>query len=178
MGSVQPGMMSEGQMWELAVLRRQELWHPESPRRARRGGAALLVLVGLASAGGACGIAGDVVSVGTCAHFVATVRTSEPSYAPGQTVIITVSQANDGPGCVTPPRPCGDPAAFASAYNSAGEDVWDYDAGKTIPGIASCPPEFAPGQPLPGVHSRGCRLPTGVVMAPTMAGPWLMAVSR
>ena len=134
------GMMSEGQMWELAVLRRQELWHPEPPRRARRGGAALLVLAGLASAGAACGLAGDgSVPVG-CAHFVTTVRTSEPSYAPGQTVIITVTQANDGPACTLPPQPCGPPVALASAYNPAGKDVWDAGAQKTFPGIATCPP--------------------------------------
>src|SRR5215469_8762389 len=125
-------MMSEGQMWELAVLRRQELWHPEPPRRARRGGAALLVLAGLASAGAACGLAGDgSVPVG-CAHFVTTVRTSEPSYAPGQTVITTVTQANDGPACTLPPQPCGPPVALASAYNPAGKDVWDAGAQKTF----------------------------------------------
>lgn len=132
--------MSEGQMWELAGLRRQELWHPESPRRARRGGAALLVLVGLASAGAGGGLAGDGIAVGSCAHFVATVRTSERSYAAGQAVIITVTQANDGPGCTLPPQPCGDPTASASAYNPAGEDVWDAGASKTFPHIGTCPP--------------------------------------
>jgi hypothetical protein len=73
---------------------------------------------------------------------VATVRASEPSYAPGHTVIISVTQANDGPACTTPPQPCGPPAAVASAYNSAGEDVWDAGADKTI-GLtgATCPPK-------------------------------------
>lgn len=98
------------------------------------------MLVVLVSAGAACGLAGDGVSAGSCAHFVAAVRTSEPSYAPGQLVIISVIQANDGPGCTIPPQPCGPPAAFASAYNPAGEDVWDSDASKTIPGTEiTCP---------------------------------------
>jgi hypothetical protein len=138
--------MSEGQMWGLAGLRPRVVWHPELRRRGRRGGAALLVLGVLASAGAAGCLAGDGVSVGSCAHFVASVRTSEPSYAPGQPVIISVTQANDGPGCVTAPLTCGPPPAFASAYNSAGDDVWDYGASKAIPGNITCPPEPAPGQ--------------------------------
>ena len=148
--------MSDGQMWDLAGLRRRELWHPESPRRARRGGATLLALVVLASAGAASGIAGDGVSIGSCAHFVTTVRTSEPSYAPGQTVIITVTQANDGPGCTMPPQPCWPwpPAAFASAYNPAGEDVWDYGARKTIPGThITCPPGPGPSMTWTAYYS-------------------------
>jgi hypothetical protein len=97
------------------------------------------VLVGLASAGAACGLAGDVtVFVGSCTHFVTTVRTNEPSYAPGQTVIISVTQANDGPACTIPPQPCGPPSASVSAYNSAGQDVWDYGAHKTMLGHITC----------------------------------------
>jgi hypothetical protein len=112
----------------------------QKPRgRSRRGWATVLVLAGLASAGAACGLAGDLtVFVGSCAHFVTTVRTNEPSYAPGQTVILSVTQANDGPACALPPQPCGPPSASVSAYNSAGEDVWDYGARKTVPGHITC----------------------------------------
>jgi hypothetical protein len=136
--------VSDGQIWDLAGLRPHVVWHPE-PARTRRGGASLLVLVVLASAGGACGLAGDrPVSLASCAHFVAAVRTSQPSYASGQTVIITVTQANDGPACTIPPQPCGPPAAFASARNSAGKDVWDSSASKTSPGVGTCPPGPVP----------------------------------
>src|SRR5260221_11529034 len=133
--------MSEGQMWDLVGLRPQVGWHPERRRRARRGGATLLVLVGLASAGAACGLAADgLVSGSSCAHFVTTVRTSEPSYAPGQTVIISVTQANEGPGCTIPPQACGPPLALASAHNSAGKDDRDYGAHKTFAGThITCP---------------------------------------
>jgi hypothetical protein len=116
---------------------------PWRPRGSQRGWAAPLVLVALASTGAGCSLGGDgAVFVGSCTHFVATVRASEPSYAPGHTVIISVTQANDGPACTTPPQPCGPPAAVASAYNSAGEDVWDAGADKTI-GLtgATCPPK-------------------------------------
>jgi len=96
--------------------------------------------------GAAWGLGGDgLVSVGSCAHFVTAVRTSEPSYAPGQTVIITVTQTNDGPLCAIPPQPCGPPQAYASAYNPAGKDVWDAGARKTFPGYNTCPgPEPVP----------------------------------
>jgi hypothetical protein len=122
MGSVQPGM-SEGL---------------ESRRRSRRGWAALAVLAGLASAGAAWGFAADQTALGPCGHFVTTMRTSHPSYAPGQAVIVTVTQVNAGPACSIPPQLCGPPQVLASAYNSAGEDVWDYGAQKTIPGQATC----------------------------------------
>jgi hypothetical protein len=141
-------------MWDLAGLRPRVAWHPESGRRARRRRAGLLVLLVLASAGAACGFAGDAVSVGSCAHFLATVRTSEPSYAPGQPVIISVTQANDGPGCTIPPQPCGPPVAYASAYNPAGDDVWDSDASKTIPGTeGTCPPGPVPSMTWTAYYS-------------------------
>src|SRR5215472_8503616 len=55
-------------------------------RDGRRPSATLLVLAML---GGGWVLGGDgLVSVGSCAQFVTTVRTSEPSYAPGQAVII------------------------------------------------------------------------------------------
>jgi hypothetical protein len=139
--------MSEGQLWDLAGLHSQVAWHPAPRGRAPRGGASLLVLLALAYTGAACGLAGDgIVSVGSCAHFVATVRTNEPSYAPGQAVIITVTQANDGPACTIPPQPCGPPSAFVSAYNAAGKDVWDPGAHETIRTLlgATCPPEPGP----------------------------------
>lgn len=133
-------------MWDLAGLRPQMVWHRAPRMSARRGGTALLVLVVLASAGGACGLAGDEASPGSCTHFVAAVRTSEPSYAPGQTVIISVTQANDGPVCTIPPQPCGTPVAFTTAYNAAGKDVWDPGARKTNWGleVGDCPPEPGP----------------------------------
>jgi hypothetical protein len=131
------------------------LWRPtKSPRRW----AVPLVLVALAFTGAGCSLGGDgTVFVGSCAHFVATVRTSEPSYAPGQTVIISVTEANDGPACTTPPATCAPPAAFAaiaSAYNSAGKDVWDNGATKTHPGQVSClwEPASLPNTPWPA-HS-------------------------
>jgi len=130
MGSVQPGMRDV----------------QESPRRSRRGRAALMVLAGLASAGAVGGLAGDETAfVGSCGHFVTTVRTSEPSYAPGQVVIVTVTQANDGPACSIPPQPCGPPQAQVSAYNAAGEDVWDYGARKTSPIQITCGLDDGPG---------------------------------
>jgi hypothetical protein len=116
MGPVQRGM-SEGR---------------KPRRRSRRGWAALVALAGLASAGTVWGLAGDEpASAASCGHFVTTVRPSEPSYEPGRTVIITITQANDGPACTIPHQPCGPPQAVVSAYNSAGEDVWDYGASKT-----------------------------------------------
>ena len=122
MGSVQPGM-SEG---------RKSRW------RSRRGWAVLVVLAGLASAGAAWGFAADQAALGPCGHIVTTMRASEPSYAPGHAVIVTVTQVNAGPACSIPPQLCGPPQVLASAYNSAGEDVWDYGAQKTIPGHATC----------------------------------------
>jgi hypothetical protein len=65
-------------------------------------------------------------------------RTSQPGYAPGQAVIVTVTQANDGPACFIPPQLCGPPQAHASAYNPAGKDVWDYGALKTTPNVGTC----------------------------------------
>jgi hypothetical protein len=143
-------------MWGLVGLRPQAVWHPAPQRRARRGGAALLVLVVLASAGAACGLAGDgMVSAGSCAHFVTTVRTNEGSYAPGQMVIISVTQANDGPVCTIPPQPCGPPSAFVSAYGALGKDVWVPGAHKIIRGLAvgTCPPEPGPSMTWPALSS-------------------------
>jgi hypothetical protein len=131
----------------------------KSRRRSRRGWATPLVLVALASAGAACGRVGSTqvgvgtVSAGSCEHLVATVRTSETSYAPGQTVIISVTQANEGPACDAPPPPCGLPP-FASAYNSAGEDVWDYGASKTLGGPPLCLPGPAPSTAWPARYSH------------------------
>jgi hypothetical protein len=102
-------------------------------RRFRRGCFSLVVLAALASGSAAWGLAGDeTVFAGACAHFLTTVKTSEPSYAPGQTVIIIVTQTNDGPACTIPPQPCGPPWASASARNPAGQDVWDAGAHKTF----------------------------------------------
>jgi hypothetical protein len=90
---------------------------------------------------------------------VTTVRTNESSYAPGQTVIISVTQANQGPTCYgIPPEWCGNLQAFASAYNSAGEDVWDYGASKTIPGLNTCPFPPAPGPGWPARYSNTQKL--------------------
>jgi hypothetical protein len=116
----------------------------KSRRRSQRGWATPLVLVALACTGAACGLAGWTVwttvgAAGSCEHLVTTVRTSESSYAPGQTVIISVTQANEGPACSTPPQPCG-PQTLVSAYNSAGEDVWDYGASKFEGQITCFPP--------------------------------------
>jgi hypothetical protein len=98
----------------------------------------------LASAGAGWDLAGDETAlVGPCRHFLATLRTSKPSYAPGQPVAVTVTQVNDGPTCTIPPQVCGPPHALVTAYNSAGVDVWDGDARKTIPGGNTC----APGGP-------------------------------
>lgn len=111
----------------------------KSLRGSRRLWAAALVLAALASAGAACTYAAGVwpfSTTGPCQQLMSTVRTSASSYAPGQTVIISVTLANEGPTCTTPPQPCEPPPA-ASAYNSAGEDVWDYGAGK-FTGIPTC----------------------------------------
>jgi hypothetical protein len=174
--------MSEGQMWGLAGLRPQMVWRQAPRRTAERGGATLLALVVLASTGAASGLAGDgIISPGSCEHFVATVRTNEPGYAPGQTVIISVTQTNDGVVCNIPPQPCPAPVAVAAAYNSGGEDVWDPGAQKTIssPIVATCAPDLGPpvtwaahssdtqkfvwsedqctlGQGLPGHVNPGC----------------------
>jgi len=116
-----------------------EGWKPR--RRSPRGGAALLLLAGLASAGGVVGISGDGPVAGrSCDYLVATVRTNESSYAPGQTVIISVTQGNDGPACSTLTPPCGPTAPVAAAYNSGGEAVWVYGVGKTVMGPPLCFP--------------------------------------
>jgi hypothetical protein len=118
------------------------------PRRSRNGRAVSLTLFALAPAVAACGYGGAATSfpAGNCDHFVTTVRTSEPSYARGQAVIVSVTQANEGSACNgIPPQWCGTLHAFASAYNSAGEDVWDYGASKTVPGQTTCPFVPAPG---------------------------------
>lgn len=83
-----------------------------------------------------------------------TVRTDKSSYAPGQTVMISVTQVNEGPACHgIPPDWCGTLQAFASAINPAGDDVWDYGAGKTIPGQVTCPFVAAPGPRWPAGYS-------------------------
>jgi hypothetical protein len=123
----------------------------KSRRRYRRGRTALLVLVALASAGAACSYAVGAwpfSTIGPCRQLVSTVRTSASSYAPGQTVIISATLANEGPTCTTPPQQCEPPPAV-SAYNSAGQDVWDYGAGK-FTGIPTCvvnpPPQTWPAR--------------------------------
>ena len=114
-------------------------WRPR--RRSPRGGAPLLLLAGLASAGGVVGISGDGPVAGrSCDYLVATVRTNESSYAPGQTVIISVTQGNEGPACSTVTPPCGPTAPVAAAYNSGGEAVWVYGVGKTVMGPPLCFP--------------------------------------
>jgi hypothetical protein len=135
----------------------------KSRSKSRRGWAAPIMLVALASTGAACGQAGGtVLPAGACEHFVTTVRTSEPSYAPGQTVIVSVTQANEGPTCYgLPPEWCGTLRAFASAYNSAGEDVWDYGASKTVPGFNTCPFAPAPGPEWPADYSNTQNLEWG-----------------
>jgi hypothetical protein len=90
---------------------------------------------------------------------VTTVRTNESSYAPGQTVLISVTQVNEGPACNgIPPQWCGNLQAFASVYNSADEDVWDYGASKTIPGFNTCPFAPAPGPGWPTHYSNTQKL--------------------
>jgi hypothetical protein len=123
-----------------------------SRRRSRRGRAAALVLAALAAAGavGSYATGWPFPAVGPCEHLVSTVRTSEPGYARGQTVIISVTLANEGPACTTPPQPCGPPPA-PSAYDTAGEDVWDYGAGK-FTGIPTCIISPTP-QAWPAHHS-------------------------
>jgi hypothetical protein len=114
-------------------------------KRSRRGWVSLLLLAMVASAGGASSVTGDQTSfVGACAHFMTTVKTSEPSYARGQMVMITVTQANDGPACTIPPQLCGPPHASASADNVAGKHVWDAFARKRVTGTQmTC---LGPGQ--------------------------------
>ncbi len=94
----------------------------------------------MASAGGVVSITGDG-SAFSCDNLVTTVRTNESSYAPGQTVIISVTRDNDGPACSIPtPSPCGPAVPWASAYNSAGEAVWVYGVGQIIVGPSTCTP--------------------------------------
>jgi hypothetical protein len=110
----------------------------KSRRRSRRFWAAALVLVAaLASAGAVCSYPGvwPFSTTSSCEQLVSTVRTSGSSYAPGQAVIISLTLANEGPTCSTPLL-CASPPV-ASAYNSAGEDVWDYGASK-FTGIPTC----------------------------------------
>jgi hypothetical protein len=100
-----------------------------------------------------------IAAAGSCEHFVTTVSTNASSYAPGQIVIISVTQTNEGPTCHgLPPQWCGSLQAFASAYNSAGEDVWDYGASKTIPGQITCPYTPAPGPSWPAHYSNTQKL--------------------
>jgi len=96
-----------------------------------------------------------IAAAGSCGHFVTTVRTNESSYAPRQTVIISVTQTNEGPTCHgLPPQWCGHLQAFASVYNWAGEDIWDYGASKTTPGQITCPYTAAPGPSWPAHYSN------------------------
>jgi hypothetical protein len=128
-----------------------------SRRTSQRAQAVLVLLIALASTLAACSSAGGgtVYPAGSCEHFVTTVRASERSYAPGQTVIISVTQVNEGPTCYgIPPEWCGNLQAFASAYNSAGEDIWDSGASKTIPGNNTCPFAAAPGPGWPAQYSN------------------------
>ena len=106
--------------------------------RPPRGGATLLVLVAAASVAGVVSVTGDgPVSAFYCENLVTTVRTNKFSYAPGQTVIIRVTLANEGPTCsIPPPSACGPFPAGAIAYNSAGKDVWGSGAGD---GQTTCP---------------------------------------
>jgi len=97
------------------------------------------VLVALASAGASWKV-WTIVHPGSCQHLMATVRTNKLSYAPGQTVIITVTQANEGPVCIITTPPCGPARPAASAYNAAGRAVWVYGVGKTINGPPLCFP--------------------------------------
>lgn len=108
------------------------------------------MLVALASAGGVVSITGDGPLY--CGNLVTTVRTNESSYAPGQAVIISVTLANEGPACSVPtPSPCGPPPPGASAYNSAGEDVWESGAGG---GQITCPPEPVTSVSYPAAYSN------------------------
>jgi hypothetical protein len=126
----------------------------KSCRSRQRGGAGLLVLLVLASAWGVVSITGDgPVSALSCTSqiLVATVRTNESSYAPGQTVIISVTLTNEGLACSIPtPSPCGPTPPGASVYNSAGEDVWESGAGG---GLISCPPEPVTSVTYPAGYS-------------------------
>jgi hypothetical protein len=112
------------------------------------------VLVALASAVGVVTITGDgQVSDFSCTSefLVTTVRTSESNYAPGETVIIKVTVANRGPACSIPTgSPCGPAPPGASAYNSAGEDVWESGAGG---GQITCPPEPVTSVTYPAGYS-------------------------
>ena len=112
-------------------------------RRSPRGGPALVVLVALVSAGGVVSTTGDGqvsdFSCGNIAGLVATVRTNQTSYAPGHKVIISVTQANEGPTCSILVPPCGPAVPEAAAYNSAGEAVWIYGVGKTLNGNTCFP---------------------------------------
>jgi hypothetical protein len=64
------------------------------------------------------------------------------------------SKVNEGPACNgVPPEWCESLYASASAYNSAGEVVWDDSAGKTIPGQITCPFVPAPGPQWPAHYS-------------------------
>jgi hypothetical protein len=115
----------------------------------------LVALLVLASAGVPGSDAG-LGTAGSCVNLVASVRTNESDYAPGQPVIITVTQANNGPACSTPTPPCGLPSA-ASAYNSAGEPVWEYGTGK-IEGQITCPPAAVASMTWSAHYSKTQRL--------------------
>jgi len=127
-----------------------EVWLPR--RRSPRRKVTLLALTALASAGGVVSTTGDgQVSGFYCENLVTTMRTSEPSYAHGQTVIIRVTLRNKGPACsIASPSPCGPPPAGASAYNSAGQVVWESGAGG---GHITCPPELVTSVSYPAGYS-------------------------
>jgi hypothetical protein len=120
-------------------------------------GRAALLLAALATAvtAGGCGGDGTYYPAAECDHFVTTVRTSQSSYAPGQTVIVSVTQVNEGPACSgTPPEWCGTLHAYATVRDSAGVDVWDNAATRTVQGISSCPYVTAPGPKWPAHYSN------------------------
>jgi Sigma-70 region 2 len=85
-------------------------------------------------------------------QFVATATSDEGSYAPGQTVNITINVRDTSPdpcsdstnlilqgGCIPTPGWSSEWRGSASAINGSGQVVWDFGAGPTAGGIQSCP---------------------------------------
>lgn len=74
----------------------------------------------------------------TAGQYTGKVTTDRYSYSRGQIVNITVTLTNTGPTCEgVPPWFCGQEA---SAYDSSGNDVWDWGAGPDSPqDVKSCP---------------------------------------
>jgi hypothetical protein len=129
-----------------------------SRRRFPRGRATPLALAALVCVAAVGGYAGWTVWTKTHPGYcdlVTTVRTGKPSYAPGQVVTISVTEANKGPACQGTAETCGPVPQSASAYNQAGKDVWDSGAGKTTTsGVGLC--WSVPG-PMWRVHSAVTR---------------------